>query len=207
MSIQQQRRIENLSLDGGRLCLDFINTISDRYSEDPFDYLSDYEKILEWSVKVRLLMPPAKKELGLIAQKDESRAKKVHGRIIEAREVLYDYFLAIAQNESPDEHTQKQFNGLLAETMSRLELSLSEKLELRHDWRNRTGLKFPLYPVIKSAYDLLTAGTPERIKECGACGWLFLDQSKNRSRKWCSMETCGSNVKAKRYYHRMKSSL
>jgi predicted RNA-binding Zn ribbon-like protein len=44
----------------------------------------------------------------------------------------------------------------------------------------------------------------ERVKECPNCGWLFLDTTKNGKRRWCSMEDCGSNVKALEYYYRKK---
>lgn len=202
----EERSIDSLLLDGGCLCLNFINTIHDRYSDEPFDYLDDYDKILEWSVKVEILTEPEKKEIVFRAEKHETEAEKVHGRILRAREILYDFFLAVAQDKRPGKSAFSQFNGLLSETMSHLQLNLSGQLVSQHHWKDKTDLKYPLYPVIKSAYDLLTADIPERIKECTACGWLFLDQSKNKSRKWCSMESCGSNVKAKRYYHRKKAA-
>lgn len=46
----------------------------------------------------------------------------------------------------------------------------------------------------------------DRIKECPypQCGRLFLDQSKNRSRRWCEMSMCGNRTKARRHYRRGK---
>jgi len=46
-----------------------------------------------------------------------------------------------------------------------------------------------------------------RVRECdgAACTWLFLDQSRNRSRRWCSMESCGNRAKARRHYHRQRA--
>jgi predicted RNA-binding Zn ribbon-like protein len=55
-----------------------------------------------------------------------------------------------------------------------------------------------------SALRLLDAGTVERLKICGHCGWLFLDRSKNRSRAWCDMAVCGNREKAKRHYKRQR---
>jgi predicted RNA-binding Zn ribbon-like protein len=52
---------------------------------------------------------------------------------------------------------------------------------------------------------LLTQGQLDRLGECPSCGWLFLDTSKNRRRRWCSMATCGSRDKARRYYERHSS--
>lgn len=200
----EERSIDTMTLDGGWLCLDFINTVHDRTVEDPFDYISDYEKFLEWSVKVGTLSASEKKTLESQAGEDEIKSDQVHKSVVKARGIFYDYFLAIAQNKIPADDTQTKFNSLLGQAMSQVELKVQDDLEVRQQWKNKTELVYPLYVVIKSAYDLLTKDMLGRVKECGACGWLFLDQSKNKSRKWCSMESCGSNVKAKRYYHRHK---
>ena len=47
-----------------------------------------------------------------------------------------------------------------------------------------------------------------RMKMCPAenCGWLFVDETKNSRRTWCSMETCGNRAKAARHYERRKKS-
>jgi predicted RNA-binding Zn ribbon-like protein len=61
-----------------------------------------------------------------------------------------------------------------------------------------------LYPIVKSAADLLVSAQLDRIRVCAdpQCGWLFLDSSRNRSRRWCSMDTCGNRAKARRFYKR-----
>lgn len=200
----EERSIDTMTLDGGWLCLDFINTVHDRSVEEPFDYISDYRKLLEWSLKVESLSVSEKKRLEKNAKADRKKANREHENVIKARGVLYDFFLPIAQNKTPADNSQAEFNSLLRQTMSQIELKLEDHFEVSQGWKNRSDLAYPLYPVIKSAYDLLTMDKLDRVKECGACGWLFLDQSKNKSRKWCSMESCGSNVKAKRYYYRNK---
>lgn len=202
--MEKQRSIDTLPLDGGWLCLDFINTVHDRTAGDPFEYLAGYGDLIDWSVKVELLTSAEKKEFELIAGTNREQADLVLNYIIETRELLYKYFLAIAQARIPAGDLQVKFNALLSETLVKLELRVGEHMDVHQLWSDKHDLKYPLLPVIKSAYDLLTSGILNRVKECGSCGWLFLDQSKNKSRKWCSMESCGSNVKAKRYYHRKK---
>jgi predicted RNA-binding Zn ribbon-like protein len=63
-----------------------------------------------------------------------------------------------------------------------------------------------LAPIVKSAADLLLSDMLDRVKQCEGdpCGWLFLDTSRNRSRRWCSMEDCGNRAKARRFYQRKK---
>ncbi len=63
-----------------------------------------------------------------------------------------------------------------------------------------------LYPIAASAARLLLGEDKANIKECGGCGWLFLDQSKNKRRRWCEMKTCGNRAKARRFYQARKAS-
>lgn len=204
----EERSIDTLPLDGGWLCLNFINTVHDRTAEEPFEYLSSYNDLLDWSVKLELLSTSEHEVLKKTTQNIPDKADELLHEILEVREVLYGFFEAIAQNRPPEEHLQSAFNQLLGEAMSHLTLQvIGEDLSVHQKWINKSELEYPLHPILKSAYDLLVSGKLDRVKECGACGWLFLDQSKNRSRKWCSMENCGSNVKAKRYYHRNKKKM
>jgi predicted RNA-binding Zn ribbon-like protein len=65
-----------------------------------------------------------------------------------------------------------------------------------------------LWPVAKAAADLLTSEghALKRLHQCAAsdCGWLFIDMSRNHSRRWCDMSNCGNVAKARRHYHRKK---
>jgi predicted RNA-binding Zn ribbon-like protein len=58
--------------------------------------------------------------------------------------------------------------------------------------------------IVEAAVALLVSDAMQKVKSCPTCGWLFLDVSKNRSRRWCSMDTCGAVAKARRYYRRLK---
>jgi predicted RNA-binding Zn ribbon-like protein len=80
-------------------------------------------------------------------------------------------------------------------------LEHAELVGLRPVWRYET-VDSPLWPVALAAYELLTGPRAGRIKRCAGCPWLFLDQSKNGSRRWCSMEICGTNQKVRLYVSR-----
>ncbi|HEX6938971.1 MAG TPA: CGNR zinc finger domain-containing protein [Longimicrobiales bacterium] len=72
---------------------------------------------------------------------------------------------------------------------------------LRWAWRGAgEELEFPLWPVIRSAADLLASGDSRRIRVCAGpdCGWLFVDRSRNGMRRWCDMKLCGTREKARR---------
>jgi predicted RNA-binding Zn ribbon-like protein len=66
------------------------------------------------------------------------------------------------------------------------------------------GAEVVRWRIIEAAVALLTSENLTDVKSCPNCGWFFLDTSKNGSRRWCSMRTCGSLVKARRYYHRVR---
>lgn len=65
-----------------------------------------------------------------------------------------------------------------------------------------------LWPVARSAAELLTSPDAQRVRECAlrSCSWLFVDRSRNRRRRWCDMKTCGNRAKARRHYRRKQKS-
>src|SRR5690606_34555848 len=75
-------------------------------------------------------------------------------------------------------------------------------------WPESNALDQVLWPVAVSAAELLTSADRERVKECAAdtCNWLFLDMSRNRSRRWCDMKECGNRAKARRFYKRQRAA-
>jgi predicted RNA-binding Zn ribbon-like protein len=78
-----------------------------------------------------------------------------------------------------------------------------------YNWDSRgemAKLDWILNPLIRSAADLLVSDELKRVKKCGdpACGWLFLDTSRNNSRRWCDMSDCGNRAKACRFYKKSK---
>lgn len=118
--------------------------------------------------------------------------------------MLYRVFSLIAAGKPVEEQELKLFNTRLSESLSHIRLVKNDR-ELYAGWeKGEPNLMEPLWRVFKSAYDILTEEPFDRIKECEACGWIFLDQSKNKSRRWCNMQSCGSAHKAKKYYYRKK---
>jgi predicted RNA-binding Zn ribbon-like protein len=71
-------------------------------------------------------------------------------------------------------------------------------------WEESDALDVMLWPITRSAVELLTSDELDRVKQCGRCDWLFLDKSRNRSRRWCSMDACGNRIKMARRYKREK---
>ncbi|HEY0611367.1 MAG TPA: CGNR zinc finger domain-containing protein [Chitinophaga sp.] len=204
--MSKERNIETLPLDGGVLCFDFINTVHSWRGENLHEYLDSYAAVLQWSGKVEILSAKRKKLLQHYASQHAEQTAKALERIKSVRQLLYQFFATIAAGDTealPNELLQ-QFNMVLSNALSHIRFS-KNKARLEQDWEeDNTDLLQPLWVVLKSAYDVLTGEDPQRIKECPACGWMFLDHTKNNKRRWCSPHSCGSIEKTKKYYQKKK---
>ena len=118
-------------------------------------------------------------------------------------------FFAIATGNRPEPVDLEHLGQAYASAMSKAILIPGEE---RFAWgwpSDAPHLEQPLWPVARSAIELLTQGDLSRIKVCEnpyGCGWLFYDSSKNGSRRWCSMEGCGSQVKMRRQYAKRRAT-
>ena len=94
----------------------------------------------------------------------------------------------------PMEAVGKEFNADLHEAMARTQL-VPENDGFTWTWPDDVVvLERAIWPVVRSAADLLISGELDRVRECAAsdCSWLFFDESRNRSRRWCSMSSSGT---------------
>jgi predicted RNA-binding Zn ribbon-like protein len=182
------------------LSLDFINTVDFRLSEQPIESLTSYERFLSWAVEKTIIERAAAEEL----KNAEINPEQALSRVRQLRDLLYRIFSTAARKETVAEEDLDLFNRYLAEAMSNCRLVQSQK---GFEWFCLPGggrSESVLYPIVKSAADLLISAQLDRIRICAdpECGWLFLDSSRNRSRRWCSMESCGNRAKARRFYQR-----
>ncbi|WP_298733023.1 ABATE domain-containing protein [uncultured Chitinophaga sp.] len=204
--MSKERNIDTLPLDGGVLCFDFINTVHSWKEANQHEYLDSYTALVQWSGKVEILSAQKRKQLRQYASRHIEPAGKALEKIKEVRQLLYELFAAVAAGNIstlPDNRLHT-FNTVLSAALSHIRFSKS-KASLEQSWEeNDTDLLQPLWVVMKSAYDVLTTEDPQRIKECPACGWMFLDQTKNNKRRWCNPHSCGSIEKTKKYYQKKK---
>lgn len=190
-------------LSGGALCLDFANTWSDRGRPET-DKLRDYSDLLGFALAAGLLTAGEEAHLTRRAEQDPQAATAALALGRSLRETLYGIFSTVAAGRAPEAADLERLNAVLPEALSRLRLEC-RGTELVWAWAApEDPLESPLWPVLRSAAELLTSEERQRMRECAgsACTWLFLDHSRNRSRRWCSMETCGNRAKAHRHYRR-----
>lgn len=205
-AMDKERHAGNLELVGGHLCLDYANTVSTRTEGPVREYLGSYAELVAWSHHVEILTAEEAGVLRDSATRRPDRAKATLGRAIALRETLYRVFSAIAQEQEPDKADLTTLNGFVREGLSRMEISPVGP-GFAWTWAvDEAELDRMLWPIVRSAADLLTAEDLGRVRKCArdGCDWLFVDMSKNQSRRWCSMDMCGSRVKSRRYYRRRK---
>lgn len=200
-----KRTIKTLELDGGTLCLNFVNSVKNRFEKPVYEFLVAPDDWILWSHRTQICDELSKQKLSKYVSENSEKAIKELNRIIKVREVLYGIFRNIAQKKSPLTEDIRIFNYELSFSFGFLNIGISDNLETISIWNYKeTDLLYSLLPIMKSAYELLTTDLKEHIKECPNCGWLYLDKSKNNSRIWCNMKTCGNTMKIKKYYEKNK---
>ena len=202
------RNVANMELVGGRPVVDFVNTLSDRALAAPLDRLARYDDLVLWCLREELIDQKEQGRLLRLAAAHPRKAAAALAAARQLRELLFQLFEASASGGLPSAAARSALNDWLLEAARHRRLEPSNG-GLRWLWfRGDQELDWMLWPLAWSAADLLGSEELGRLKECAQedCRWLFLDLSKNRSRRWCTMEQCGNRAKAKRHYARRTSS-
>lgn len=198
----------NFEFDSGRLCLDFVNTLGDRSDESPHEEtLHTYADLVAWGEAADILS--ADEAAGTLreAARRTADAVSVFTGAIALREAMYRLFSAIAAGVEPPADDLAAVNRAIATATARGRLTPADG-HFHWQWeREPSALDGMLWPVAWAAAELLLSEELHRVHECAGpdCSWLFMDMSKNGSRRWCSMETCGNRAKARRHRVRQQA--
>lgn len=199
--------IERYDPVGGNLALDLANTTSRAAGQVPHEKLHAYEDVVVWMERTGLSEPGEGAELRAEARERAEHAAVVFRRAVELRDSIFRIFSALATEGEPDAADLDILSGYLEEGARHRRITRTDD---GWGWRWEAGddpLARFLWPTAYAAAELLTEGDLTRVKECGNddCTWLFVDMSKNRSRRWCDMKDCGNRAKARRHYRRQKA--
>jgi len=191
-------------LGEGNLCIDFVNTVDWRNSKTrKKEMLHDFSALISWSKQMGILEDKTAQILFKKALQQPNKAEQVYEKTIELRELLYRIFSSMATTGQTSNHDLSIFNKYLADSMGKsCCLTPSNNGFVWSFCSEIDSMDLFLDPIIKSAADLLVSSELKRVKQCAddACGWLFMDKSRNNSRRWCSMKDCGNRAKAHRHY-------
>jgi predicted RNA-binding Zn ribbon-like protein len=202
---ERNRRFLDFDLDGGHPALDFTNTVDWRGTEREHDWLDDPLDLVAFGQRAELLREVEAGELACSVTDNPVQATRLLSTARRLREALFGLFNALRRKEQPRPEDLRLFNRHLRRALSRHTV-LAPGAEANGAYRlsfssEGDPLERFLFLLLRKAADLLTTVDPRRLKICSTpeCGWLFLDTSKNGSRRWCDMASCGNRSKAQRY--------
>lgn len=202
----QTSRAATLSLVGGTPCLDFANTSSGRGTALLQDHLRSYDLLLAWSEHAALITAAERRRLSRLAATQPTAANSVLRRALALREAIHAVGAALGRGGAAPAAALRVVNRELAAAMTRAEIRATDG-GFVWDWAAEPpSLDSMLRPIVRSFADLLLLPQRDRIKQCPGhgCGWLFLDLTKSRTRRWCDMSVCGSRDKVRRYRARRR---
>jgi predicted RNA-binding Zn ribbon-like protein len=186
---------------GGRLCLDFVNTVDPRGTGPAREFLQSYADLVAWSVHVGELGAAESGRLLRLARSAPRLAASVLARALALRETLHRILSKVQKPRRSDLRLLNQ--SLEPRTL------VSSARGLTWGWAAPDRLDSMLARIAQDAAELLTSDVVQDVKECpgtGRCGWLFLDTTKNGSRRYCSSEGCGNRARVQRFQARHRAS-
>lgn len=202
---EPERSLENIEIIGGHPAIDFVNTVGAWNAGGQGDYLGGFDDFLRWNEKMDLVGPNGLRNLRATSEHDQAEALDEVRRL---RGSLHAILAARTHGRPLPRHALEHLNDIIRRTAAWRRLAADEETGFRNicclwDFSGAPAIA-ALGPVAWKAGELLELGDLERLKECPGdnCGWLFLDTSKNRSRQWCSMRTCGNAAKVRRFRQR-----
>lgn len=197
------------ALAGGALCLDFANTVDDRTESNPVDYLPSYDALVAWSLHSGAVSRLESDKLEELGSANPERAAQALATAISARESIYSVFGAAAAGGQLTASALAPLNRVL-KRIGGVPRLVPQGGEVRLEWDDPPDLTLDTTTrrALRSAVELLTGPELERVAQCAApdCSWLFLDLTRNHSRRWCRAEGCGVRNRFRRYYARHRKN-
>ena len=187
----------------GHRALDFANTMDWHLTEHAKDRLRSYEDFTDWAEHGRVINTAQKRALDAEALAHPRQAEKALEAVRRFRDALQRVFDTQALDAKADPADLELIKAHYAKAASRASVSVTgDEMALRWPEISR-DLEYPLSELAWVSMSLLLSDKRKLVGQCAddrGCGFLFLDTSKNHSRRWCSMEGCGNRAKAKRHY-------
>jgi len=188
------------------LCLDFVDSI-DRNGPGPpdpeTDLIRSHADLCRWIAEAEGLPAAHARRLARAGRAAPGAAAAVVERGRALREALFGCFAALAAGRAPPADDLARINTELARALARLRVEPG----LAWGWEaDSAALDAPLWPIARSAAQLLTSPERELVKECASerCTWLFLDRTRNHQRRWCEMRSCGNRAKVREHRRRQR---
>jgi predicted RNA-binding Zn ribbon-like protein len=205
----KRRRPPRFELTGGAVCLDFVNTLDDRFSAEPKELLKHYVDLARFAEDTGILGDAQVDRLMTRSMQRPEEAKRSLASALQLREAISEIFYALSRKKPVPAASLVILNQHVQEAAQHLGLVAGRQ---HFEWKfasDSYDLFAPLWPIARDAAELLASDRLEYVRTCASktCEWLFLDESKNHRRRWCDMTKCGNRAKVKRFYTRRKKAV
>jgi len=197
---------ETFRCPGGELCLDFCNTGQGARGARQVEWISDYGELLIWLHAASAINAKQAATLRATAGRSPEAAHRVWARALTFRAALARALIANAQERKPSSEDVQAIQSEYARALRYARLAPAEE---GYRWvidAEAEELDAALQPIVESALSLMTSPRMARLRRCGnaTCFWLFIDETKNCSRRWCEMASCGNVMKVRRHRARIR---
>ncbi|MGH9219380.1 MAG: CGNR zinc finger domain-containing protein [Vicinamibacterales bacterium] len=190
------------SVDADRV-LAFVNTLSARVTDAPVERLVSYDALVDWAREQHLIPAAAAERLVHEGRRHPHQAAVVLARAREFREAINGLAVSIDQERQPGPAVLATIGECLAAAYANGRL-VPHQGALQWVAGADDDLNRILWEIGRAAGRLVLSPRLSRIRACAAsdCGWWFVDDTKNRSRRWCDMKICGNREKVRRFRHK-----
>ena len=189
------------------MCLDFINTLDDRYSGEPKELLKSYIDMAHFAEDSGILSERQVDRLSEKSMQSREAAEEALTAAIRLREAMHEVFWPLIRKRPIPPGALNVVNQYAQEAARHLNVVATGKA---FEWRFEESENFNAvwWPIARSAVELLASDRLQFVRACASktCEWLFLDESKNHRRRWCDMTKCGNRAKVKNFYTRQRKS-
>jgi predicted RNA-binding Zn ribbon-like protein len=197
--------LDQLRIVADRPSLNFVNTVDPRIGDDALDCLRTYRDLALWGAQTGVVTRDKAARLIRVARQSAARAREAFHRACALREAMYRIFSGLARQKRPAASDIAVLRTAFHQAIGQAQL---EQHGDSFHWRLREDVDFIRDSVALDAVTLLESDLLHRVRLCpgsGNCGWVFLDTSKNASRRWCSMAGCGNRAKARRHLRKIRN--
>jgi predicted RNA-binding Zn ribbon-like protein len=188
------------------VCLDFVNTLDDRFTPDAKELLKHYVDLARFAEDTGILPDLQVDRLMTRSMQHPEEAQRALSSAIQLREAISDIFYALVRKKVVPAAGLAILNQHVQEATQHLGLVAGKRgFEWKFD-ADGYDLLAPLWPIARDAAELLASESVKYVRACASktCEWIFLDKSKNHRKRWCDMTKCGNRAKVKRFYVRQK---
>jgi predicted RNA-binding Zn ribbon-like protein len=196
-----KRYAETFRCPGGALCLDFCNSGHGIKGSRQEEWIPTFADLMDWLEAAGALSKSQATKLRAAGADSPQAAQQFLARAIGFREALARVLLARTESRAAAGEDLRAIDAQYARTAPFARLASTPE---GFAWSLDTAasaLDAALRPIVESAVGLLTSSKLARLRRCGSptCYWLFLDETKNCSRRWCEMASCGNLMKVRRH--------